>query len=137
MANARTSEDASNSPSKVVLVVDSDEHARFIYRTILQHAGFEVITATDALIGLHVCQHTTPTAVVLDVDPPTCPSFDAAQALANDARHRRVMVVALTRRAMLHELRDIRGPGFKTILVKPVDPKLVVDAVRGEFGVIG
>lgn len=135
--NTSSDAGASNAPARLVLVIDRDEHARFIYRSILQHAGFDVATATACDAGVHVCRHTTPAAIVLDVDPPTSATLDGPRALAADPKLRSTTLVALTRRAMLHELRDIHALGFDSILVKPIDPKRVLDAVRGEFGGAG
>jgi CheY-like chemotaxis protein len=121
-------------PSTLVLVVDRDEHARFIYRSMLQYAGFEVVTASDGDAGVQLCQHAAPMAIVMDVDPPTCPTLALPQALVRDARLRETTLIALTRRAMRHELQAIRALGFDVVLVKPVDPKRVVEAVRGTMG---
>jgi DNA-binding response OmpR family regulator len=52
MSVANSDEAASNDRPVLVLVIDRDEHARFIYRSVLQHAGFDVITATDGDSGL-------------------------------------------------------------------------------------
>lgn len=132
--NASGDAGANSAPPQLVFVIDRDEHARFIYRSVLQHAGFDVATATDCDAGVHLCLSTTPAAIVLDVDPPTSRTLDGPRALASDPKLRSTTLVALTRRAMLHEIRDIRALGFDSILVKPIDPKRVLDAVRGVFG---
>lgn len=133
MTMARSDEAAGIRPSTLVLVIDGDEHARFIYRSMFSHHGYEVVTVADAAAGLHVCDGSPPDAVVIDIDPPTCASLDVVRTIAQHPRFRGA-VVATTRRAMLHEQRDLRGLRVRAILVKPVDPKKVLDAVRGSYG---
>jgi putative two-component system response regulator len=120
--------------SIVVLVVDSDEHARFIYRSMLLHHGYDVVTVSDGPTGLQVCDASPPNVIVIDVDPPTCPSLDVVRALAEHPRYRG-RTIAMTRRAMHHEQPALRAIHFAALLIKPVDPKLVVNAVRGAFGI--
>ena len=119
--------------SALVLVIDHDEHARFIYRSMLTHYGYEVVTATDAAAGIEVCNASPPDVIVVDIDPPTCASLDTVRGLLEHRRFRG-RTVATTRRAMLHEQLGLRGLRFAALLVKPIDPKLVLNAVCGTFG---
>lgn len=133
MSSASSDDGDRTGISNLVLVVDGDEHARFIYRSVLQHAGFEVITVGDGETALELCAASPPKSIVIDIDPPTCPSLDVVRALAQRAPFRGA-IVATTRRAMLHEQRSLGTLGLRAILVKPVDPKTVLHAVRGSFG---
>jgi DNA-binding response OmpR family regulator len=133
MTNASGDEAARSPAANLVLVVDGDEHARFIFRSILQHAGFDVITAGDGETALALCAASPPGSIVIDIDPPTCASLDVVRALARHAPFRGA-IVATTRRAMVHEQRALGTLGLRAILVKPVDPKTVLQAVCGSFG---
>ena len=115
-----------------VLVVDSDGHARFIFRSVLSYHGFDVVTASDGATGLELCDACPPDVVVIDVDPPTCASLDVVRAFAEHEVFCGA-IIATTRRAWLHEQGALNALPIRAVLVKPVDPKAVLNVVRGSF----
>ena len=121
--------DGSQSPT-VVLLVDDDENSRLIYRTVLARAGIEVMTANDGAVGLLIGRSVKPRVIVLDIGLPTIDGFEVLKQLRKDAAFHDATIIALTGRAMAHEQHELREAGFDKVLLKPIEPRLVLDAVR-------
>jgi CheY-like chemotaxis protein len=121
--------DGNDGPT-VVLLVDDDENSRLIYRTVLAHAGIEVVTAGDGAVGLLVSRSVKPRVIVLDIGLPTIDGFEMMKQLRKDKAFGGPTIIALTGRAMAHEQHELRAAGFDKVLLKPIEPRLVLEAVR-------
>lgn len=53
-----------------VLIIESDEGARYLYKIALQFQKFEVLTATNAKEGLDLLKKENPNLVLLDIMVP-------------------------------------------------------------------
>ena len=96
----------------VVLLVEDDEDARFIYRSCLRHASFEVIEAPTARDAVEAAMKRRPDIVVLDR---RLPDRDGLTVIAEDVGDR---------------LTAERGP-----VRRRRDPLLVAEEPDGERGV--
>lgn len=56
---------------KMLLLVDDDCRQLAARKHILEHSGYEVLTAGDARDGMHLFESETPDAVVLDYEMPS------------------------------------------------------------------
>ena len=50
-----------------VLIVDDEPHLRLLYETELRRAGFDTLSAGDAVQGLEIVQTMKPDLVVMDI----------------------------------------------------------------------
>jgi DNA-binding response OmpR family regulator len=53
-----------------ILVIDDDARDRGLLLAVLEEKGYEVILADNGRVGLMLCHHLTPDAVVLDLNMP-------------------------------------------------------------------
>ena len=127
--DAHDNESPRRADATLVLLVEAEENARLICRSVLGHAGFDVISTGDGPAGLLVCRCLGPAVVVLDAELPTLSGIEFARAVRRDHHLRATPIIALTKRAMVHEQEPLRAAGFTAILVKPIDPKHIVAAV--------
>ena len=106
-----------------VLVVEDDPDLRHIFRVSLALAGFHVREASDGYLALAALEDETPDAVVLDLGLPRVSGFSVLDEIS--ARHdmRGLAVVVVT------GLNVARRPDA-LVLQKPVDPPMLVGAVR-------
>ena len=106
-----------------VLIVEDNDDARELFRTILVYAGALVTVATGAEQALDMCAQVLPDIVVTDIAMPDRDGLWLVQQLraqqAVDGR--RVPVVAVTGQGNA-QLRWIESAGFADVLRKPVDP---------------
>jgi CheY-like chemotaxis protein len=112
-----------------ILVVDDDLGSLTMHRDALQGAGFQVETASDGVSALRSCRARKPQVVLLDLLMPGMDGGEVLQQLRLDDRTKTVPVIALT--GVPEWLQDHRNASteFDDILLKPVPPDLLVEAV--------
>lgn len=113
-----------------VLLIDWDLHSRTIYGAMLQHRGFDVHVAERCELPP---EREWPAFDVVLVDPATCEPAALDTVRERASRHG-LPVLALTFHAVPHELEAIRGNGFDQVLLRPMAPHDLVDAVRQAIG---
>jgi PAS domain S-box-containing protein len=111
-----------------VLVVDDEADARDLLKMILEQAGAHVIAASSAGAALTMIAETPPTVLVSDIGMPG----DDGYALLAALRTRGVTIPALavTAYGRSEDRERALRAGFQLHVPKPIDPELLVDAVR-------
>jgi DNA-binding response OmpR family regulator len=100
----------------LVLVVDDEEDIRSLLRSLLEHAGYQVIDAADGHAGLRELYAVAPDLVVLDV---SMPGLDGWSTLERIRELTDVPVLMLTAHDAEHErVRGLKG-GADDYVVKP------------------
>lgn len=112
-----------------VLLIDDDEDSRVMYRTILAHAGIEVVTVSDGCRGLEVARAVKPSVIVLDIGLPTMSGLEVLQRVRQDSSLSDTAVIALTGHVLKEQQQELADAGFDNILMKPIEPTTVLAAV--------
>ena len=80
-----------------VLIVDDEPHLRLLYETELRRAGFDTLSAGDAVQGLEIVQTMKPDLVVMDIRMAGMDGIEAMQQILDrDARIPVVLNTAYT-----------------------------------------
>jgi len=111
-----------------VLVVDDDESIRALVGRQLAEAGYEVVTAEDAIAAGHLVLRSAPDLIVLDVSMPYMSGFEFATALKGDATLPFIPIVFLTSREDGYD--RAMALGAVGYVNKPVDREALVSLVR-------
>jgi len=115
---------------KMILLVDSDPHARAVLRSALEAAGFSVGEAANGPEGERTANRIKPDAILADLMMET---IDAGGAIADKLKEAgsRIPIYlvstaadALVGSVGLHEL------GIAGVFLKPVDPAIVVQTLK-------
>ena len=122
-----------NSPPTILLVED-DEDNRSIYRTILEHSGFNVVMAGDGLEALRLAVEARPALVLMDITIPLLDGWEVTRRLKDDPATHALLVVALTAHAMVGDREKADAIGFDGYVAKPVEPKQVIEEIRRLLG---
>lgn len=122
--------DPGNCSRGTVLLVDDSEDCRIIYSAALAFAGYTVLTARDGAEGVRLAADALPDLVLMDIEMPVLNGFDALRLLRAREPTRNIKVMALTARASSHQQSELKGAGFDDVLLKPITPMLVVEAVE-------
>jgi CheY-like chemotaxis protein len=128
---ARRSFRAAN-PCRILLVDDNDD-ARELGAMMLERAGHEVVTAADAVEALELVKDFVPDVAVLDIGLPVLDGYELAQRLRHALGDARLRLIALTGYGQAHDRERSARAGFDRHLVKPIDPRELletIDAVR-------
>ena len=114
---------------KRILLVEDHEDNRNIYRTILEHYGYEVVLASDGQSGIRLAREAQPDLVLMDLSIPVVDGWEATRVLKRDASTRGIPVIALSAHALEEDRARAREAGCDGYLAKPVEPRKVLEEV--------
>lgn len=118
----------------VILLVEDNADNRGIYRTILEHGGFQVLEAEDGGTGLRLARERKPDLILMDVSVPVMDGWQATRALKADPETRSIPVVALTAHALQADRERAKEAGCDGYIAKPALPRVVLAEVRERLG---
>jgi two-component system, cell cycle response regulator DivK len=105
-----------------VLLIEDNEQNRYLVTYLLEHHGYEVVSAGDGARGIEIARETNPTLILLDIQLPTMDGYAVAEALRADERLRDVPIVAVTSHAMAGDEARALAAGCTAYIEKPIDP---------------
>jgi two-component system chemotaxis response regulator CheY len=115
---------------KVILTVDDSRTMRDMLMLTLSEAGFKVVQAVDGVHGLEVLQDKAPDVIVTDINMPRMDGFGLIERVRADARLRVIPILVLTTEGSADKKDRARRAGATGWIVKPFDPRKLVDAIR-------
>ncbi len=113
-----------------ILIVDDDEDSQYVYRVILENAGFDVIGAMSGDRGLALAQELRPNAILMDVSVPGMDGWRVTQRLKSDSDTRGIPIIIVTAHAFPEDLRRAESVGSDGFLTKPCEPRRVLEEVQ-------
>ncbi len=121
---------------KTVLVIDDDADLRFVFGAILNgDDGYDVIAAADGAEGVALATRHLPDVIVMDILMPVMNGLDAAAALSEDERTRKIPIVAVTgERESLQSQPELAAALFHSWLAKPIKPTRLREHIRSVIG---
>lgn len=118
-----------------VLVVEDSIGVRELQRTILESAGYDVVTAVDGLDGASRLQHPPVDLVLSDVEMPGMDGFTLTRAIRQTRGWENVPVIIMTSRGDDADKRAGMDAGADAYLLKSeFDQHALVDTVRRLVG---
>ena len=128
---------------KTILVVDDEPNVREYLQTVLEDAGFNVVTAGDGAEALEIIKQQAPDFISLDLIMPRKSGHKLLYELRKHKQWSRIPVLIVTAHAQddlgkkdledLLENRVMSGPG--TYLEKPVNPANYVRSIQRALGI--
>lgn len=115
---------------QTVLIVEDNLDNRAIYRTILEHHGYEVLEAVDGEAGIRLTRERLPDMVLMDISIPIIDGYQATRILKADPATAAIPILALTAHAMSEDRALAMQAGCDAYLAKPAEPRMVVAEVR-------
>lgn len=118
---------------KRILMVEDDGDARTIFRTILEHVGYQVLELTGGATATAVVLRERPDLVLLDIGLPDMDGWEVATRLRNDPIVGAIPILIVTaeeRSDAAHRARQLSVG----LLAKPVSPTVVAAEVRQRVG---
>ncbi len=114
--------------ARPILVIEDDSNVRTALASVLQHAGYEVLTASDGEEGLACLrQACRPRLILLDVLMPGMGGFRFRAEQLKEPAFAEVPVVLLTGDADVS--RTYSELGALQLLIKPIDPQVLLSTV--------
>jgi PAS domain S-box-containing protein len=110
-----------------VLVVDDNRDGATTLALLLQNMGCTTRTANDGEDGLRAAKEFRPEVVLLDIGLPKMNGYEVARAIREEPWGKDLFLCAITGFGQESDRRAALSAGFDQHLVKPVDPKLVMN----------
>ncbi len=112
------------------LIVEDSRTIASIVRHYLQLQGFEVLVATDGVVGLETARRERPCVIVADVNMPGMSGLDMVKALRADPDTRDIAILMLTSDESPETAKQAIAAGADEYILKPVDPQRLAARVR-------
>lgn len=113
-----------------ILVVDDEEHIRFLVKTNLERGGYEVTTATNGREALESVAEQAPDLLVLDVMMPEMDGLEVLKNLKADPATSAIPVVMLTAKGQDSDVFHGWQSGADLYLTKPFHPRELIVFVK-------
>jgi two-component system CheB/CheR fusion protein len=128
LRNSQPNPDRQPSRQRVrLLVVDDHPDIVLTLSRMLQMCGFEVTTAYDGPTALKIAAEFRPRFVLLDLGLRTMDGYEVARRLRAEAGFESTTLIAVTGYGSEEAQMRSREAGFASHLVKPVNPRVLLD----------
>ena len=116
---------------KKVLVVDDDVRNIFALSSVLERRGMTVLTAGTGREAIEIIESTPDVSIVLmDIMMPEMDGYETMQVIRQNAKFRRLPIIALTAKAMKGDREKCLEAGASEYLAKPVNTEQLLSALR-------
>jgi two-component system cell cycle response regulator DivK len=116
-----------------ILVVEDNAANMKLAVFLLQNAGYSVLSAPDAEIGLTLARREHPDLILMDIQLPGMDGLAATALLKKDEATRDIPVIALTALAMKGDETRIRAAGCVGYIAKPMGYREVLATVADQL----
>jgi DNA-binding response OmpR family regulator len=125
------SNEASKTTPERVLVVEDNQHAAYLMRCLLEHAGFEVTVSSDGRDALARLETMEPVdLVILDLMLPYVSGYQVLIEARKSEKWRQVPIVVVTARTLEMDAVRALETGANDFVRKPFRPEELIARVR-------
>jgi len=116
---------------KILVIDDEADFCYFVKKNLMQHELFDVITATNGMMGIELAKNEQPDIILLDLVMPDMPGDDVAAAIKNDDVTADIPILYITALAAGEDIDSNQDQknGSNYILPKPVRTKNLVKTI--------
>jgi CheY-like chemotaxis protein len=118
---------------KLILIIEDDDEIRENIENILARNSYDVITASNGLIGLELAITNNPDLIICDVMMPGLDGFEVLQSLQNDIKTSNIPFLFLTARSSKEDIRQGMNLGADDYLTKPFEYSELINAVNSRL----
>lgn len=120
--------------SRTILLAEDHEDNRVALLTVLEHAGYRTLAASNGREAVEMAVEHRPDLVVMDLAMPEMDGKEAMRRIKSDPRTSATPVIVLTAMALSFDEESMVAEGFDGFLTKPSMPPQLLDEVRRLIG---
>jgi PAS domain S-box-containing protein len=124
---------AARTTRRRVLIADDNRDAAESLGILLEMEGHKVVLAHDGKQALDTFEHEHPDVMLLDIGMPEMNGYEVARRVRQDPAGRDCTLVAVTGWGQDSDRARAVEAGFDYHFTKPVEPRRLVDLLRGEL----
>lgn len=106
--------------AKLLLVEDNEMNRDMLARR-LEKRGFQLVIATDGLMGIVMAKREMPDLILMDMSLPGLDGWQASRQLKSDNATSKIPIIALTAHAMAEDREKAMAAGCDEYETKPVE----------------
>ena len=114
----------------LALVVDDNPDIRNMLSAVLQHAGYQVMTAYSGTEALTAALAKHFDVIVSDIGMPGMNGYELAESLRGFERYSATPMIAVTGFSMYDDRGRALQSGFNAHLTKPINPMALLDLIK-------
>jgi len=118
-----------------VLVIEDNDDARDVLKTLLVREGHEVLEARDGADGVRLLITERPEVALIDIGLPVMDGYEVARTARRQGDHS-TLLVALTGYGQAEDRQRSYDAGFDDFVVKPVDPARLTQILGDRSGTL-
>lgn len=119
---------------KTILVVDDDQHIRYLVKDLLMKEGYKILEAADGAEGLLLFQKELCDLAIVDIMMPKMDGYGLTEQLR---KYNDIPIIMLTAKSQIEDKEKGYQSGTDDYLVKPFEPKELlfrVNALLRRYG---
>jgi CheY-like chemotaxis protein len=113
-----------------ILLIEDDELNLELVQTVLEGAGFRVLTSTSAQEGIELARRKRPEAILMDLQMPELDGIEATRILRGDPETAGIPIIAVTAHVKREDAQRSLDAGCVLHLCKPVDTRTLPQTVQ-------
>jgi|1186.fasta_scaffold33137_2 two-component system cell cycle response regulator DivK len=121
-------------PHKLILIVEDNEDARFVFSAILNFDGYRIVEAVDGGAAVVCALEHLPDLIITDIDMPVMDGFQAARLIRADHHTALIPIIAITGRSFTAAQQTESETLFDGCFIKPMQPSRVLAEVQRLIG---
>jgi two-component system cell cycle response regulator DivK len=121
-------------PHKLILIVEDNEDARFVFSAILNYDGYRIVEAMDGSDGVACALEHLPDLIITDIDMPVMDGFEAARRIRADLHTALIPILAITGHSFTATQQTEADALFDGCFTKPMQPSRVLSEVNRLIG---
>lgn len=115
---------------KRILVIDDEVEIVSALQIILEHAGYEVLTASEGMEGLIKAKEQKPDLVVLDLLMPKLNGYQVCRMLKFDKAYSHIPIIMLTALSSKDDQEWGRKTNADDYIIKPFESKDLINKIK-------
>ena len=109
--------------SASILVIEDNASNMELIVAVLEAAGFEVIQAVTAELGIDLAKENPPNLILMDLRLPGMDGLTATRILLQHGETKDIPIIALTANAMGDAEAEALAVGCRRVITKPIDTR--------------